>query len=146
MNQEAEYLAKEQHEIHLICGRRKPTESTQTYYKSIHTIPLERTQQAFLSIPVRKAAKKYLKIIKEIQPDIIHAHDLMAANVDSFILSEVTKFIFDDHEIWEFLRRQAEATKNILKKIIVKGIQFLTKSINKKVARKADLIVVINER
>lgn len=70
----------------------------------------------------------------------------MAANVDSFILSEVTKFIFDDHEIWEFLRRQAEATKNILKKIIVKGIQFLTKSINKKVARKADLIVVINER
>jgi len=145
IDQEAEYLAKEQYEIHLICGKRKPTESTPTYYKSIHTIPLLKTQQAFLSIPVRKAAKKYLKIIKEIQPDIIHAHDLMAANVVSLILPKGTKFIFDDHEIMELKRKnKAQRSPNIAKKIVRYILYLLSIRARKKVMKKANSVIVVN--
>ncbi|MFW9922913.1 MAG: glycosyltransferase [Candidatus Thorarchaeota archaeon] len=144
IDREAEALAKDGHELYLIYPqlKRKMAE----VYKESFLIPLNLRQRALGPIASRMIARKYNQVIKKIQPDVIHAHDITAANIIRFVIPKNTKFVYDDHEIWEFLRkRQADATKNIIKKVIVKGIQFLTKRINRIITKKADLIVVINE-
>ena len=54
-----------------------------------------------LPIWVQFAAREYKKIIDKIKPDVIHAHDLMITNIIQRIIPKKTKFVYDDHEIWE---------------------------------------------
>ncbi len=144
IDREAKALADAGHELYLIYRIAK--REIADVYKKAFEVPLNLRQRALEPISSRFVARKYKKIIKEIHPDVIHAHDITAAYITSFVLPKDVKFVYDDHEIWEFLRRrQAEATKNVIMKIIVKGIQFLTKRVNKKVAKRANLIVVIND-
>ena len=144
IDREAKALADAGHDIYLI--HRITKGGIPDTYKKTYQIPLNYWQRALEPISSRIAARKYKKIINEVKPDVIHAHDITAANIVRFVLPKKTKFVYDDHEIWEFLRRrQADATKNLIKKLIVKVIQILTKRINKIITKKADMIVVINE-
>ena len=144
IDREAEALAKDGHELYLIYRTQKG--KIPSVYKKTFQVPLNNWQRALEPINCRLASRKYKKIIEEIKPNIIHAHDITAANIVRFVLPKNVKFVYDDHEIWEFLRRrQADARKNIIKKIIVRVIQMLTKNINNKIAKKADFLIVINE-
>lgn len=144
IDREAEALVAAGHELYLIYPKQKREVSK--IYKQTFLIPLNLRQRALGPIASRIAARKFKKIIDKIKPQIIHAHDITAANIVRFVLPKEAIYIYDDHEIWEFLRkRQAEVTKNFVKKVIVKGIRILTKRINKKITEKANLIIVIND-
>ena len=144
IDKEAEALKAAGHEIFLIYPKLKRDMSP--IYVDSFLIPLNLRQRALGPIASRIAAKKFKEVINSIKPDVIHAHDITAANIIRFIIPNSIKFVYDDHEIWEYLRkRQVAATKNIMKKLIVRVIQFLTKKINKKITRKADMIIVIND-
>ncbi len=146
IDQEAEYLAKQGHKLYLICGRKGKEESLSKVYEEIYTIPLNRMQQAFYYLPVRVASKKYAKIFAKIKPDVIHAHDLMAAYIVSFIIDKNVKFVYDDHEVWELTRKQkSEKIKNPIKSLIRKKMYLDSKRLNKKIMKKADLVIVVND-
>lgn len=146
VDQEAESLAKQGHKLYLICGRKRKAESSPKVYEEIFLIPLNRMQQAFYYFPVRVAIKKYAKIFAKIKPDVVHAHDLMAAYIASFSINKNMKFVYDDHEVWELTKKQkSENIKNPIKFLIRKKLYFDSKRISKKVMKKADLIIVVND-
>ena len=56
------------------------------------------------------------KVIKEVKPDIIHAHNIFSAKM----VSEIDTFplVYDNHEYWSiYLKRQLEAEENLNKNI-----------------------------
>ncbi|NHJ04812.1 MAG: hypothetical protein EAX90_08310 [Candidatus Heimdallarchaeota archaeon] len=145
IDQEAESLTQNGHQVHLICGGKKINFEVPKIYHTVDYIHLTKFQQAFLYFPVKKAAKEYKKIINQLNPDIIHAHDLMAANIVRFTLKKGNKFVYDDHELWELIRKiKTKNIKNPIKKIIRYFLYVSSKRINKKVMKKADLIIVVN--
>ena len=145
IDQEAESLTQNGYQVHLLCGGKKRNSKVPEVYCSVEYIRLTKYQQAFLYLPAKIGAKKYRKIFDKINPDIIHAHDLMAANVARLAIKNDIKFVYDDHEVWELIREiKTKNIRNPLKKIIRYYMYLSSKRINKKVMRKADLIIVVN--
>ncbi len=146
LDQEAKTLKDAGHEIYLICGSQKKNLPPPDFYEKIYYIPLNKRTQSFLPFATRKAAKQYAKVIAAIQPDVIHAHDLMAANVSRLTIPKNTKFVYDDWEVWELYRKyDFLSKKNIIKKLIRLMQYFTTKWANKKVIKKIDFMIVVND-
>lgn len=57
--------------------------------------------------------KQLKKIVREVRPDIVHAHNIFSAKM----VSEIgTPFVYDDHEYWpSYVRRQIESYNSSLK-------------------------------
>ncbi|NHK32596.1 MAG: glycosyltransferase family 4 protein [Asgard group archaeon] len=144
IDREAKALKEAGHKIYIIYSKKK--RNLLDYYEKKILLPFNNRTKALLPFAVRITAKKVKKILDVMQPDFIHAHDIAAANVARLVVDKDLKFIYDDHEIWEYLRkRQAQMIKNPLYKLIIKIVLFQTKRINKKIANKADLIIVVNK-
>ncbi|NHJ39627.1 MAG: glycosyltransferase family 4 protein [Asgard group archaeon] len=142
IDREATSLAQHGFSIYIICVGLKGTYSNA--YSKIYTIELNKREKSLLPIAAKKVAKKYRKIIDEVQPDIIHAHDIMAANIIRHAIPRKIKFVYDTHEDWELLRkRQRKVEPNLLKKLAVIFYTYpSTKRVTRKIAKKADLIVL----
>ncbi|NHJ04809.1 MAG: hypothetical protein EAX90_08295 [Candidatus Heimdallarchaeota archaeon] len=142
IDREAKILAEKNFQVYIICTGYK-REPSQVYTK-VFTIQLDNFEKSLLPYFARKAAKRYEKIIKEIKPDIIHAHDIMAANIVRFVIPKGVKFVYDTHEDWELLRkRQRKIEPNFVKKLAIIFYTFpATKFITKKIAKSANLIVL----
>lgn len=145
IDQEAQSLMNAGFEVFLIC-RGKKKDKTPNFYKEIFIVNLNRGQLAYFPNAVRKARKKYKKIIDEIKPNFIHANDLPVANIVRKIIPEKVKFIYDDHEVWDLhYKLYADRTVNWLKKIQRRYLQFMAKILSKKIMKQADLVIFVNE-
>jgi glycosyltransferase involved in cell wall biosynthesis len=72
----------------------------------IHWTPRARRAVPFYWHSVRK---QFDKVLKEIKPDVIHAHNIFSAKM----VSEFgVPFVYDDHEFWPiYVKRQSEVSK-----------------------------------
>ncbi|MHA1364843.1 MAG: glycosyltransferase [Candidatus Heimdallarchaeota archaeon] len=143
IDKEVKALFEEGYEIYLICSA-KGKGQIPKYYKKVFFVPLTRMQKAFIPFSFRKPKKKYKEIIREISPNILHAHDIMAANIAFKVKPKNTKFIYEDHEVWELIKKlELKERENILK-IPLRIYQFLAvKYLTKRIMKKADLNIVV---
>ncbi|MBN1328393.1 MAG: glycosyltransferase [Candidatus Heimdallarchaeota archaeon] len=138
-------LIKEGYEVYLVCTAKKK-DIIPDFYKEINVVPLNIRQRAYFPFAVHKARKLYKKIITRIQPDIIHANDVIAANIIRKIIPKNTPFVYDEHEVWELLTKMyADRIKGILRKLRKKYIQISTKYLTRKILKQADLVIFVNE-
>ena len=142
IDKEAQSLSEKGYKVSIICTgiKREPSKC----YEKIYSIPLSNREKSLLPYASKQAAKKISKIIDEVKPDLIHAHDIMAGNIVRIALPKEVKFVYDTHEDWELLRkRQRKIESNFLKKLAVIFYTYpITRYITKKIAKKADLIVL----
>jgi len=145
VDKEAITLTENGHEVYIICSRQGKGDLPKVY-KKVYFVPLRRVQKAFIPFSLRKVKRKYKKISDEVQPDIYHAHDLVAANIAFRIKPKNVKFVYDDHEIWDLIKKlEWRERKGFFKKPI-RFYQYLAaRYLSKKVMRKADLIIVVQE-
>ncbi|NHJ84723.1 MAG: glycosyltransferase family 4 protein, partial [Asgard group archaeon] len=145
VEREALALKNAGYQIYLIYSEKAKGQINSVFEES-YLIPLEIKARIYFPKAVNEVAKQYSSIIDKIKPDIIHAHDVMAANIACKVVPENVKFIYDDHEIWEiFTRSKIKKVKGLKQKILQIYIALATKKIVKKILKKADLLVVINE-
>jgi len=142
IDREAKSLAEKGYDMYIICTGLK--REAPGVYAKIYTIPLSNKEKSLLPRQTKKAAKKYQKVIDEVQPDIIHAHDIMAANIIRCCSLQAMKFVYDTHEDWELLRkRQRKIEPNLIKRLAVIFYTYpATRRITKKIAKVADLIIL----
>ena len=104
-------------------GGRKPVNYQVTTFSKIYEITW--TVQARWGIPYywHQVKKQFNKIIQEVRPDIIHAHNIFSAKMASEFDIPV---IYDDYEHWSSYARiiseikVSKASGNFLKKMIRK--------------------------
>ncbi|NHJ48129.1 MAG: glycosyltransferase family 4 protein [Asgard group archaeon] len=145
IDREAKSLAQQGFSVYIICVGLKREVSD--VYTKVYTVELSNREKSLLPFAAKKAAKKYQQIIDEVQPDIIHAHDIMAANIVRHVIPKNVKFTYDTHEDWELLRkRQRKVEPNFIKKLAVIFYTYpSTRRATRKIAKKADLIVLTTE-
>ncbi|MFW9925028.1 MAG: glycosyltransferase [Candidatus Thorarchaeota archaeon] len=95
---------------------------------------------------VLDAALIYEKIILENNVEAIHAHNIFTAYIASKIVKKLKiKFIFDDHETWSlWLKERAKKAVGIKNKLLRSYIYLRSISIEKRIAKLADHIIVTN--
>jgi len=145
IDKEAKALSEKGFEIYVICSA-KGKGDIPKYYKKVFFVPLSRKQKAFIPFSYRKSKKKYQEIIEELSPEVLHAHDLMAANIALKVKPKMAKFIYEDHEIWELIKKlELKERKNILKIPIRLYQYFAAKILTKRIMKKADLVVLVQK-
>ncbi|NHJ40556.1 MAG: glycosyltransferase family 4 protein [Asgard group archaeon] len=145
VEREVEALSKEGYQIYLIYSE-KAKGKINPIFKETFLVPMNIKARIYFSKEVMKVATQYKVISKKIQPDIIHAHDIMAANIARFIITDKTKFVYDDHEVWEiYTKRIYKKAKGFKKKLMQLYVYLRTKKIIEKILKKIDLLIVINE-
>ncbi len=86
-------MKKDGHELNFLGGR-SINEYSLPVFNETHHIPIVN----FLKLALDSSfKKKWLKKIDEIDPDVVHAHNIIAA---SFMLDTDYPVIYDDHEYW----------------------------------------------
>lgn len=99
---------KNNHEV-FFAGNMVSPEYKNSIFSSIHYVPW--TPKAMMGLPFNwhKVSKKYSAILKDINPDIIHAHNIFSAKLAS---NFDTPFVYDDHEYWSKYAIIAKETRN----------------------------------
>ena len=145
IDQEAMSLVAAGYEVYLIC-RAKKKDKIPEFYKEIFIVHLTTKQMGYIPWTVNKVRMEYKEIIEKVQPDIIHANDLPAANIVRKIIPKGVKFIYDDHEVWElYYKLYVKRTKGLWKKIQRRYLQIISRFLSRKVMKQADLVIFVNE-
>ncbi|HUT80234.1 MAG TPA: glycosyltransferase [Candidatus Bathyarchaeia archaeon] len=135
-------LISEGHEVYIIYPSSKG--NVPSHFKQSYQIPISKRVFSLLPFASQKYAKKVKLVINEVHPDIIHAHDIVAANIARLIKTK-EKFVYDDHEIWEiYLRNRMKEAKGGFNKLKKWLFYFREKQVFPKVRDKIDLLIVIN--
>jgi len=89
----------------------------------------------------KKYKEDFEKVYSTINPDIVHAHDIVPAKVCSDLGID---FIYDDHEYWskQILFRQMESFKRIITNPLVKTIY---PKWEKQILQKASVILTVSD-
>jgi len=142
IDREARSLVEKGYELYIICSgiKRKAPE----VYTKIFEIPLSNKEKSLLPFQSKIAAKKFQKVIDDVNPEIIHAHDIMAANIVRYCNLSGKKFVYDTHEDWELLRkRQRKIEPSFIKRLAVIFYTYpATRRTTKRIAKIADLIIL----
>lgn len=147
IDREAKALQEEGHSVFLICSETKKYGQIPDVYEKIFFLPIDFHVYLDYYFQNRKAAKICKKVIDEIKPDVVQAHDIKAAGIGLLCVPKETIFIFDDHEIPELSNKlNLDQAKGIFKKIVHYYRFVLMKYVFKRVTRRANLIVVVNEK
>lgn len=145
IDKEVKALVNAGHEIYAICSGKGKGEIPE-YYKEVFFIPLKRTQKAFVPFSYSKPKKEYKKIIEKIKPDVLHAHDIVAANIAIRVKPKDAKFIYEDHEIWELIKKLELTERKGIIKFPLRVYQYLmAKFLSKKIMKKSDIVVVVQK-
>lgn len=106
-----------------------------------------RKHNFFFKSAINGAAKFYSKIVEEKNIDAIHSHNIFTALIGSIVAKKHNiKFIYDDHETWYlYLKEKAKAGIGF-RKLIRYYLTIKAKFIEKKLVKKADLIIVTNHK
>jgi len=86
-------MKKEGHEV-VFLGGRLSERSDLKVFDHVHCLPIAKGFQIALDPRVKA---KWIRRIREINPDIIHAHNIIAG---SFVLDAGYPAVYDDHEYW----------------------------------------------
>ena len=84
------------HEV-IFAGRKSPVSYDRKIFLKIYEVNW--TAKARLGIPFywRTVKKQIEKLIRDVKPDIVHAHNIFSAKM----ISEFgVPFVYDDHEYW----------------------------------------------
>lgn len=145
IDREAKALTKEGYEVYIIYSKKGIGEIPKVY-KKVFLVPLTRKQKAFIPFSLRKAKRAYKKIINEIQPDIFHAHDIVAANISIRIKPKDMLFIYEDREIWELIKKLEWRERNSFFKWPLRIYQFIAaKRLSIRIMKKAQLNIVVQK-
>ncbi len=143
IDREAKSLTKNGHDVFIIYPVVRG-EVPKHYKKSFH-LPITNRVISLLPLASRQYAKKVKDVVKEVKPDVIHAHDIVAANITRLILND-EKFVYDDHEVWEiYLRNRFKEAKGIVNKLKKWLFYIREKQVFPKVRKNLDLLIVIND-
>ncbi|MFX0107835.1 MAG: hypothetical protein ACFE7R_06110 [Candidatus Hodarchaeota archaeon] len=111
-------MKKEGHELVFLGGKPIRWQELGSFGEALH-IPMGNSLSLALTSGVRK---KWLKVVDNIKPDVIHAHNVISA---SFFLETEYPVIYDDHEYWSkqiFKYDERSLLKRALIKPLVKKI------------------------
>ncbi|NHJ40557.1 MAG: glycosyltransferase family 4 protein [Asgard group archaeon] len=145
IDREAEALANEGYEVYIICSKKGIGEIPKQY-KKVFFVPLTRMQKAFIPFSLGKAKKTYKKIMTEIQPNVFHAHDIVAANIAMRIKPNNMLFIYEDREIWELIKKLELKERRNFFKWPLRIYQFLAaKRLSIKIMKKSQLNIVVQK-
>ncbi len=97
-DREAVALKKAEHNVFMICTGVKNKDSDDIYEK-IFFVDRNGKVKFYLRKEVKKVAQKYQQVIDEIKPDIVHAHDIVTANVVRYLDKKNWFFVYDNHEV-----------------------------------------------
>ncbi|MGC9780902.1 MAG: glycosyltransferase [Candidatus Heimdallarchaeota archaeon] len=103
-DREAKALKKAEHKVFMICTRVKNKNSDDIYEK-IFFVDMNVKVKFYLRKEVKKVAQKYRRVIDEIEPDIVHAHDIVRANVVRYLEKKNWLVVYDNHEVWELYKK-----------------------------------------
>jgi len=82
------------------CGRfvkKELLDSNDSPFSGHYQLPASRITMLGINPAFNKFKKGFKKILSDLNPDIIHAHDILASKVCSDLREP---FIYDDHEYW----------------------------------------------
>ncbi len=66
-------------------------------FEEAFILPMSRMARAGVPVATRRVNRKLKSLVDQIQPDIIHAHNVFSAKM---VLEYGIPFIYDDHEYW----------------------------------------------
>ncbi|MHA1367389.1 MAG: glycosyltransferase, partial [Candidatus Heimdallarchaeota archaeon] len=144
IEKQARSLKEKGHKVFLITTELKGQDFVDLF-EGIYTHPHTFKHNLLTRILVNDVTRFYEKIIKENQIEIIHAHNIFTAFIALSVVRKLKlKFIYDDHETWSlWLRNRAEKASGF-KKVLRYYLYYRAKKLEKKIPRKADLLIVTN--
>lgn len=89
----AQSMKKEGHELLFLGGHKSKYQNLDAFDKTFH-VQIPNSLMLVLSSSFKKA---WIRKVDEIQPDIVHAHNIIAA---AMMLGSEYPVIYDDHEYW----------------------------------------------
>ncbi|NHJ47085.1 MAG: glycosyltransferase family 4 protein [Asgard group archaeon] len=145
VDREAKALAQAGHKVSIICTEESKSKP-EKHFEKVIILPTRAKARAMLPRWVKKSAKEYKQIIDEIKPDIIHAHDLMIANIVRRIIPKNTVFIYDDHEVWELYTKSIiRSVRGLKLKLLHIYMHLASKRNTREILKQIDMLIVVND-
>lgn len=127
------------------CGNTNKRLWLSNNFKEITYLPAEPTVKLGLPYFYPKFRKKFKKIYTRIQPDIIHAHNLITAKT---CLDLNLQYIYDDHEYWsKQIAARSDISISLFSKRRFTNRRFLSfvNKFEKKIIQNAAAVITVSE-
>lgn len=146
VEKEAKFLKELGHQIDIICPFIRKRKKFVCFNRVWTFGSIKKLLIRTFSPNLIKNKFLFFDMIKKIQPDVLHAHDIVMAT-PSLLISQVFNIplIFDSHEYWDLYSLSRFKSASFLKKVIEFMRCMIILPLNKIVAKLTKYFVVVNE-